>query len=475
MAPATKASCHGYFPVPNLNVPPIAAAPACTICALESHIEEIKGIQAALDSRGGIFKSKMAEPKTENGGMYADHQTWMRKWRGAKIKCCRLVEALERLRDEHPDMMEYWGIDEALYLWELAADECCKVPGYKYVGDAPEEDIALEDTKEVESTASIPIVIPAPKEDISPEDDSGWAIVTHIWKKRSQSWSLPSEDEEEKPGTENTILIELEAIEKSLAQLEAINKILARPQSFSKKPSKALAEAFGDDSDDDDGETRSTTVIKASETSSATPTSTFTPNHEHATHNMPQSESKRMSHLGPRCCKSVIINPEATLIPSDGDQIVTQPHNEHAAAEKRRHRLTWNRRSRRYSPSTWASPDGCEKYDTSCFRVSWMALERSMNRAQNKTEDDVKDNMALTEEAMGLREREKIIKEAQEAYFSGHGHARVSMLHVCWSAQEKKKRSIKKVGKSTEEDSEQNIVGETCGSGDSAESGVYRE
>jgi hypothetical protein len=32
-------------------------------------------------------------------------------------------------------MAEQWGLDEALYIWELAKDECSQVPGYGHVGD----------------------------------------------------------------------------------------------------------------------------------------------------------------------------------------------------------------------------------------------------------------------------------------------------------------------------------------------------
>ncbi|CAA9966998.1 hypothetical protein PTMSG1_10357 [Pyrenophora teres f. maculata] len=438
MAPATKASCHNYFPAPNLDVSSTTAAGTCTICALKSHIEEIKEIQTALDSRGGIFKSKTAEPRTKNGWMYANHQTWTKKWREAKIKCCRFVEALEKLRDEHPDMIEDWGMDEALYLWELAADECCKVPGYKYVGDALKDDMALGETKAAESTVPTPIVISAPRDGISPEDDSGWDTVTRIWKKRSQSWSLLLEDEEKKLGSENTILAELEATHKNLDGL----------QSFSNNPAEALAEAFGDGSDDDGGETHST-IIEASETPSGSPTSMIISNHANGIRNILQSASKPISHLGSRSRKSVVINPEATLIPSKGDQIVTQPHNGHTAAENRRHRLTWNRRSRMYSPSTWTSPDGHEKYNTSYSRVSWMALEYLMNKVQDMTEDYVKENSALTKETIESDKRERKIEEALEAYISRDGyvprsgHARVSLLRM-WRSREENKQKLKK-------------------------------
>lgn len=371
MLQVTKTNCHNYVPAPNVDGSSNVAR-ACAICIMESHIDQIKEVQTRLTSRGGIFESKITGPKTDNGWEYTNHQTWTSKWRTVKVKCSRVVEALEKLHDEQPDMIEEWGIDEALYLWELARDECCKVPGYKYVGNALKEVILLEDTKEAKST---PITIPAPKEKIVPEDDSGWATVTCTWKKRSQSQNLLSEDEDERPEPGNNLLKDLEAINHKLDWLQIC---------FDN-----LSEALAHSSDEGSEETQAT-IIEPSGTLSAPLPRILTLSHYDVFCNTLPSALKNILPCDPRSRKTVMISPRATIIPSEDDQAVTQPHNEHAAVENRRHRLTWSRRSRKYSPSTWASPEGCEKDDTSYFRVSWLDLERLLEDTENTqdTEED---------------------------------------------------------------------------------------
>ncbi|RMZ67428.1 hypothetical protein GMOD_00001348 [Pyrenophora seminiperda CCB06] len=376
MPPVAKTNCHNYVPAPNLNVSPSIATRSCPICLLQSHIDKIKDVQIGLSNRGGIFKSK----KPDNCWRYIGHKNWINKWRAAKIQCCRFLGALEKLHDDHPDMRQAWGLDEALYLWEMATDECCRVPGYKYLGDAAEGDVSLECTKKLEPIESIPIAIQATREENRPEDDDGWATVTRIWKEGSQSWTLLSEDQGGRPETRNT-------------GLEAINNKPDGFQTFSGDLSEALAEAFDDSSNEGTDRTRST-VAGVSETSNVHLTVTSTQSHKNRVPNLLQSALRRKSPPDPCSRKSVMINPQAAIIPSENDQIITQPHNEHVAAEKHRHRSTWTRRSRTYSPLTWASPEGYEKDDTSYFRMSWFDLEGLMYKSTSKTEDD-----ALTEEA----------------------------------------------------------------------------
>ena len=159
MLPVTKTNCHNYVPAPNLNGSSNVSR-VCAICILESHIGQIKEVQTRLTSHGGIFESKTAGPKTDSGWEYTNHQTWTSKLRAAKVKCYRVVEALKKLYEEQLDMIEEWGIDEALYLWQLARNECCKVPEYKYVGDDRKQVTLLEETKDVKS---IPIANSAPR------------------------------------------------------------------------------------------------------------------------------------------------------------------------------------------------------------------------------------------------------------------------------------------------------------------------
>jgi hypothetical protein len=49
-------------------------------------------------------------------------------------------------------------------------------------------------------------------------------------------------------------------------------------------------------------------------------------------------------------------------------------HSEHTVMEQSRKRFSYNRNSRFYAPSSWASPEGYEKDDTSYHKKSWVTV-----------------------------------------------------------------------------------------------------
>ena len=199
-----------------------------------------------------------------------------------------------------------------------------------------------------------------------------------IRKKRSQSWNLLPEDEDEQPDPDNSLLKELESINHKLDRLQICFDNL----------SEALAHLFDEGSE----ETHATT-IEPSGTPSAPLSFILTLSHYGVFRNVIRSALEYILPSDHPYRKTVIISPRATIIPSEDDRAVTQPHNEHAAVDNRRHRLTWSHRSHKYSPSTWASPKGCEKDDTSFFRVSWLDLERLLGDTGN-TQDTEEDDTA---------------------------------------------------------------------------------
>jgi hypothetical protein len=111
--------------------------------------EEIELAQAVLTRRGGIFDSwSVGAHRDEQRKLWMTHRDCTNMWRTAKVSCMRGIELLEKLKDEHPDDVEKWGLDEALYIWELKKDGCCRVPGYRYVNDVEKREV--EEMEEVE-------------------------------------------------------------------------------------------------------------------------------------------------------------------------------------------------------------------------------------------------------------------------------------------------------------------------------------
>lgn len=110
----------------------------------------------------------------------------------------------------------------------------------------------------------------------------------------------------------------------------------------------------------------------------------------------------------PKLVKSVIINPEATIFPTRYTPLENVPHHEYTTAEKRHKRSSYNRSSRLYKSSTWASPDGYEKINTSHFRTNW-AMYCRMHR--------VMDRLEAKSSSMSKTAREDSIQSAVEHGF----------------------------------------------------------
>jgi hypothetical protein len=81
----------------------------------------------------------------------------------------------------------------------------------------------------------------------------------------------------------------------------------------------------------------------------------------------------------------VSINEFATIF-SEHAPPTEAPHNQYTLAELARHNHTYYRSSPTYYSSTWASPDGSEKANTSFHKMSWTLRERMIERSDG--EDD---------------------------------------------------------------------------------------
>jgi hypothetical protein len=85
----------------------------------------------------------------------------------------------------------------------------------------------------------------------------------------------------------------------------------------------------------------------------------------------PRSALKQHTSNSPKPQRSVSINPEVIIFPTDDSPPKNTLHNEHMMAEKSRGRPTYSRSSSYYKASTWATPDGYERIDTSHCKTTW--------------------------------------------------------------------------------------------------------
>jgi hypothetical protein len=340
-------------------------------------IEEVKLAQTVLARRGGIFESHGAGIKLdEDRKKDLTHRDCTNQWRTAKLGCLKGVESLEKLRDKHPDEVEKWGLDEALNIWELKREGCCRVPGYRYDDkempkiekrDEVKEEVAPEVKQE-------PTPEPSPKED-EPADD-GWEVVKRKWKKRRQPCGLNLTDETEQNDPDEAILREMKALTDRLE-----NSKLSSKNHFG-----ALAEHGDTPTWRSVKAKRQRKKVQASDTTPAkkSPSPPSTPvvwkSDQEAAPDTPKSILKRRTTTSPKPGRSVRITDEAMILPSDGAPVIKKPHSKHAFAETRRRqafyrRGTWNK------PGPWASPPGYEKANTSHRNTGWLTFERIQKEA----------------------------------------------------------------------------------------------
>ncbi|KAH6878715.1 hypothetical protein BKA58DRAFT_398726 [Alternaria rosae] len=349
---------HNYAYAPNLIFE--SAFSVCAVCTTEARISEVRAAKSALASRGGIFESSKAGPELRTNGV--DDQSWMShkdctsRWKRAKLDCWRLVATLEKLRDEQSDMAEEWGVDEALYLWELARDECWKVPGCRYLEDFTPNETELISRSQITQTVSEPTT----KEG---EDSEGsWETVKRMWKRRSQPIENSFPDEHGP----------LDADQVTLKEMEGVNNRLADPSSTPRNRFDTLVK---------DGRCATTAAVAKAM-------------------NKSKSLLKRdMTLTDSHTRKSVSIDMQATVLPCDHTPATTMSHHEHTIMERSRKRPSYSRSSRFYAPSRWASPEGYEKDDTSHSKTSWATVDRLQKEFAGLDMESEKKDEVLTERA----------------------------------------------------------------------------
>jgi hypothetical protein len=348
---------HSYTQAPNLS--PSLSPSVCAVCFTEARIAEVKAVQAALTRRGGIFGSSNAGPDwcSTDGDVkkWMNHRDWTRQWRRTRLDCWRLVAKLEKLQDEKSDLVEEWGVDEALDLWERAKEECSQVPGFQHVEDSAST--AEEEMPKSHNTQAVSE--PAQTEENPSKGD--WETVKRRWKKRSQPLKSSHQDDFKQEDTGKVTLKEMKGVTNRLKDLEF-----------------ALGNRF--EAHAKDNKYTSAVLIEPTENPRRIPRGEGTPVEsdslpETAT-GKPRSALKWNLLSSPHFPKSVSIDAQAAIFPLNTTPTTTTPHHEHTMAEKSRSRLSFNRNSRSYTPSCWASPEGFEKDNTSHFRDAWATVDQ---------------------------------------------------------------------------------------------------
>ncbi|KAG9188564.1 hypothetical protein G6011_07269 [Alternaria panax] len=369
---------HGYTYTPNLFLG--LSESVCAVCFTEARIAEVKATQAALSRRGGIFGSSNAAgdwcTTNDNIKKWMTHRDWTKQWRRTRLNCWRLVETLEKLQDERCDMAQEWGLDEALYIWEMAKDECSQVPGYghmKYHASAKEQD-------KPHSQNTQAILKPAPTEEESSEGD--WETVKRRWKTRSQPFMSLLQDEPEPEDTKKT-----NGVTNGLKHLgfnsencfKTLTKDDKKVAELIKKPRCILN---GDATPKESGFIQETAPSE------------------------PRSILKRNSPSNFQSHKSVSIDAQATILPLDTTPVTTTSHHEHTIAEKSHTSPSYNRNSRFYTPSCWFATLKEEPEESWEEKDDMLKDKAERNTiAEEKAAEQGEENQDVQYEAESLRER----------------------------------------------------------------------
>jgi hypothetical protein len=311
------------------------------------------------------------------------HRIWMKQWRETKIKIMRLLTEFEEMVEKMVEEGEGAGVEEvreALKLWKEVEEEMCFVPGYSYVPTVHEKDeedrfdeigVPIEDmvvvgqhevagVKNDEECDNFGSGIGGMVE-ISLANETNVMLPAPIAKfdLSSTKYSTRSRKAQKDLNSKTSDSIALAGVQSHNA-IESSNEIFQsqHPKDNLSSPSAAKPEQRP---------TRAARNKKAL----STPRSVL-------------GISNTPSKNGSTCTRrAVILLDTAHHIPHPGYPRrsysyypTEQPHNTYTTAETTRGRRNFQRSCALYTPGTWASPDGCEKVDTSLMKADWEDVER---------------------------------------------------------------------------------------------------
>ncbi|KAF1851340.1 uncharacterized protein K460DRAFT_401368 [Cucurbitaria berberidis CBS 394.84] len=358
----------------------------CPVCLIKYRIVEVKNMQAGLEQRGGIFASRSKSANAPWGSRQRmSHTGWMKLWREVKMRVYDDVVRLKKLKDENPDQAVEWGIVTALAIWEQAEEACSQVPGYNYITDEDSEDEVGREQGFKELKTGAHCVEGAKSRKEAAEEDE-WKIVGPKQKRRQPHNAIAPPSN---VGPRGAVTVEpsrhYDRLEIStsnqfdvLSEVGVKNDRLGVAGHHGKKTviSAGLALQLGAEASKALLEEIPLTPMPAVRKSSTAlpPVSTPRSALKRAT---PTSQLATVQPQRGTAFKPLVTVLSNSDIPSDNStNPILQPHNEHTLAEQAKKHSTYNRRSKLYNPTTWASPEGYEKTNTSHFRTSWSIYER---------------------------------------------------------------------------------------------------
>lgn len=361
----------------------------CPPCLINDQISEIRVVQAGIQNRGGIFASK---------GQYGldrkwmSHKDWSTKWRLIKIQCAHHITTLERLRKDHPEQAEEWGITQALEVWEQMQEECSRVPGCKYILDRMLADENTVSTPAVKQQKSAPPTLEELQEMWA--NDREWRVVKSKRKVRKARFTNSNDVDEPalEPNADNAPSTASKPHEiRDTSAPDGIGEtdesVLKEVESVKHRKDEALEvgnwNLFDAISDVEGRAMRKDTTLDSSASPSPGPSAAEGGSKSCSPAAKPTPLSApRDTACAPRSRLRVTFSDTTTVLShhsfslEDLPSPTQQPHNPHTTAEQSRPQYSFHRTHSGYKPSTWSSNSGLEKLNTSCYAVSWDAHAR---------------------------------------------------------------------------------------------------
>lgn len=350
----------------------------CPPCLIDDHFEDIRQIKAAFERRGGIFGSRTRST------VHIDlkHKDYVKMWTVAKIQCYRDVELLEKLRDDHSDQAEEWGVLEGLGHWEQSRDEATRVPGYKYVEDQVVESKGAP-TEESESEPE-PSIAEVEKPDV--DVGTSWPVTPEEMKvllaKDREYHVVASKPKKRKRRNVNLTVSTGSTIDDTSTTRSEIpasrdGDVLQEMEDVTKRLDQRLSIGNWDLFDAIAGAETNALQYSTNKTHprSTPPLTPITPR----TVALPSTPSQRSVLKGTRITplrSHTTFTNHTTIITPGSLPSIQEPHNKHTNASNARIRGNFHRTSPWYREGTWASSDGFEKWDTSFMRMTWFRYEK---------------------------------------------------------------------------------------------------
>ncbi|KAH7086195.1 hypothetical protein FB567DRAFT_549706 [Paraphoma chrysanthemicola] len=341
-----------------------------------------------------------------------------------------MSQLVDKLNDDIPTRAEEWGVTQALSMWQSAAEECGKVPGYSYVQEKSKDDAQQSEKGETKGKfcTNEEIALSAQEWEELWVDDREYVIKPKRKSHKSRyagstASSMPKfsfsrmDDKTFHRKSQAPHRTEIQAVEVDDDVLKEMEDVTIR-----------LQDRLGMDNYDfcnavEDAGTEMIQIVKSSNPSNyplpLTPvpkaiedTDMYQALHQTSldvrteSSTIPSKATPRSALKGTRTltspnlqlvtpCRSpymklnfsdhaiVFSNNDSPSTPETSTQ---KPHNKHTDAESSRLRRLYQRTSNFYNASTaqWASPKGYEKMETSFTYDTWNYLDAANRREEKK-------------------------------------------------------------------------------------------